>query len=128
MLRYFNNDCRMNWVDSNNVFVGFSDEDHCCEVWGADFYDSIDSNGRRLDVDLSVDNNWVFDTSFHDNDYMDGNVSVEIDGHCDASRAAFRLVDGDRVMYLVIWNDHNGYYAHGFDFCNGDTVIVSGSI
>lgn len=123
MLRYFDRDCRMNWVDSNNVFVGFSDEGSCCEVWGGDFYDSLGANARRLNVDLSVDNNWVFDTSFYD-----ANADIIIDGHSDAMCAAFRLVDGDREMFLVLWNDHNGYYAHGFDFCNGDTIIVEGSL
>ena len=119
MLRYFNRDLKMNWVDSNNVFVGFSDMCDCCEVWGGNFYDSLGDDARLLDIDLSVDNNWVFDTSFYSSD-------MSMDGH--DSSAGFRLVDGDREMYLVIWNDHNGYYAHGFEFCNGDTVIVEGSL
>ena len=119
MLRYFNRDCRMNWIDSNNIFVGFSDEAGCCEEWGGDFYDSLGANARRLDIDLEVSNNWVFDPSFYD-----ANPMIEIERHSGAICAAFRLVDGDKEMFLVLWNDHNGYYAHGFEFCNGDTVIV----
>jgi hypothetical protein len=125
MLRFFEGNCRLNWVDSNNVFVGFDDEGDCCEVWGGDFYDGLDRNARKLDVDLTVDNDWVFDTSFHaDSD----DVDVNLDDY-EAATAGFRLVNrnGD-VMYLVIWNSHNGYYVHSFDFCNGETVIVSGSI
>lgn len=124
MLKYFDRDGKMNWVDSNNVFVGFDDEGSCCEVWGAGFYDSLDGFTQAVDIDLTVDNNWVFDTTFYVTDaYYDF-----IDRSSEAVCAAFRLVDGDKAIYLVIWNDHNGYYAHGFNFCNGDTVIVEGAL
>lgn len=127
MVKYFDKDCKMNWVDSNNVFVGFDDEGSCCEVWGAGFYSSLNKKAKKLDVDLSVDNNWVFDTSFYMKD-MDKKFTMRIDGYEEADRAAFRLIDGNKEMFLVIWNEHNGYYCHGFEFCNGDTVIVTGSI
>ena len=124
MVKYFEANSRINWVDSNNVFVGFYNEQDCCEVWGGDFYDSLDDNANVVDVDLTVDNNWVFDTSFYVTDVYYNFIDRSSEAQC----AAFRLVDGDKAIYLVIWNDHNGYYAHGFEFCNGDIVIVKGSI
>lgn len=124
MLKFFERDGKLNWVDSNNVFVGFSDYQSCCESYGGALYSSIDSDGKLLDIDLESDNDWVFDTSFYTDYAIPANVA-DIEGNS----AGFRLVDGKgNEIFLVIWNEHNGYYAHGFEFCNGDTVIVKGCV
>ena len=41
----------------------------------------------------------------------------------------FRLTNANGVeIFLYIYNEHNGYYAHGFNFGTPDRVISSGSI
>lgn len=42
--------------------------------------------------------------------------------------AIFKMVRGLEVQYLHLFNIHNGYYAHGFSFQKGDTVIEGGSL
>ena len=121
MVKYFENE-RMNWVDSNNVFVGFYNEQDCCEEWGGGYWSSLDENAVRVDVNED-NNDYVFDTSF----YIE-NFAWKEDYDRDVNRAAFKLTNGVNDIFLVIWNEHNGYYAHGFEFCNGDTVIVEGSV
>lgn len=121
MVKYFENE-RMNWVDSNNVFVGFYNEQDCCEEWGGGYWSSLDKDAVRVDVNED-NNDYVFDTSF----YIE-NFAWEEDYDRDVNRAAFKLTNGVNDIFLVIWNEHNGYYAHGFEFCNGDTVIVKGSV
>jgi hypothetical protein len=122
MLKFFEKDGKLNWVDSNNVFVGLDNEGDCCEVWGGDFYDGLGEDANKLELDLSLDNDWAFDVAF----YSDSVDAVKV---YDGGSAGFRLIDekGNEI-FLVIWNEHNGYYCHGFDFCNGDVVIVHGSI
>ena len=46
---------------------------------------------------------------------------------------AFELVkegdtDGSQTRWLLLENYHNGYYAHGFAFKDGDTVILSDAL
>lgn len=122
MVKYFEANSRMNWVDSNNVFVGFYNEQDCCEEWGGDFFSSLNEDAVRVNIDEDK-NDYVFDTSVYIEDF-----AWEEDYGKDIYRAAFKLTNGKKDIFLVIWNKHNGYYAHGFRFCNGDTVIMKGSI
>jgi hypothetical protein len=122
MVKFFEDNDRLNWVDSNNVFVGFSNWQDCCEEWGGGYWSSLSKDAVRVDLD-EENNNYVFDTSFYIEDF-----SWEEDYDRDVYRAAFKLSNGKKDIFLIIWNEHNGYYAHGFQFCNGDTVIVKGSI
>lgn len=123
MVKFFEANSRMNWVDSNNVFVGFYNEEDCCEVWGGDFWTSLNKDAVKANIDENK-NDYVFDTSF----YIENFAWEKDDGddYEEVYRAAFKLTNGKNDIYLVIWNQHNGYYAHGFQFCNGGTVIVEG--
>jgi hypothetical protein len=43
--------------------------------------------------------------------------------------AAFRLLgEGGRELYLVLYNAHNGYYAHGFTMESPDGVLFAGEL
>jgi len=63
---------------------------------------------------------YVFDTDFFEEAtaYGEGGVGI------------FRIqrVNDATVRYLHIYNIHNGYYGHGFDFQQGDEVFQSGTL
>jgi hypothetical protein len=56
----------------------------------------------------------VFDIEFH-RSYHDW------DG---GGYAVFRLLDGGpNIVYLVLYNHHNGYYGHGFEVKHGGITV-----
>lgn len=131
-MRYFDSsnskwDEKVNFVDDNNVFVGYDLGQDCCEY--ADWYigtelwsgQSLHGNSciRPKNEDL-VD--YQFDQEFFQ--HLDERDRGELDG---GSIVAFRLVaEGKPDLYLHLFNCHNGYYGHGFEFKIGDTVSDGG--
>ena len=109
---------KVNFVDQNNVFVGYDMGQSCCEH--ADWFIADKICDSIADGDQNFDGleDYVFDTSFleHPNmkDIYEGNAVV------------FRLTNGEQEKFLHLFNCHNGYYGHGFDMSIGETVIQSG--
>lgn len=105
-------DQSINFIDSNDNFVGYDYSQSCCERFGyAIVKDISDFNDGDIGLDVSSDD-WVFVT-----DCEPKNLDLD-DGYSDEgdSAIAFTLknkASGD-VSYLVLYNYHNGYYAHGW--------------
>lgn len=111
----------LNFVDKNNVLLGYEYSPDCCEHFGFSIVDSIEQYSEQAKKDdfleTSVEDaaerlkDFVFDPGFFMKDEGP-------DPNDDGNRAVFRLKaeDPDRVLYLVLWNYHNGYYSHGFEF------------
>lgn len=105
---------KVNFVDDNNCFVGYDLSEHCCEDagWFIDIspWASI-PKGKGLDklqykIDFPLYN---FDTSYveeykNERDFNEGGL------------VRFRLTNGESYIYLHIYNSHNGYYSHGFEY------------
>ena len=122
----------INFIDPLDVFVGYDDTSSCCEDFGwlflpkpyhemtteligsagdwSEYGDSLDysmcmfgNDEKKIVKELE---NYVFDTT----------TKVEDEGEA----AIFRLIgpNGSNV-YLHLYNYHNGYYAHGFNFSVG---------
>ncbi len=115
---------KTNFVDKHNVVVGFDTGQDCCER--ADWFLAWNlpcrtdgSHINRKETDLGP---FVFDTEYL-NDSPSGDE--DFDG---GSATAFRLTDGEREMFLVLYNHQNGYYSHGFTFGNGDKTIRAGTV
>lgn len=103
---------KFNWVDENNIVVGFDADSSCCEFFGYAYLkekpiapiNDLQSLSKLPDFDLS---DYRIDPNFHESP----------DGDLEQGKAAlFRLVklgnpQGDR--FLLIFNSHNGYYSHG---------------
>lgn len=136
----------INFVDKNNVFVGYNTDRQyrCCELPG---YSFISGNfeirtfqpenirdykikiGEELKLSESDLDKYVFD--------INGNVPEcrderEDDGSDEYMRLKlFRLYDPNNiedVIYLVLYNFHNGYYHHGFEVKQNDEVIEKGCL
>lgn len=111
-----------NFVDRNNVLVGFDTDQQCCEC-ATSFYAATcpapESDAIQMsDEDLEP---YVFDPDFFadpGSDDFDGGGAV-----------GFRLVaDGKPDVFLILKNAHNGYYSHGFDMTRDGKPIREGSI
>lgn len=121
---------KWNFVDSRNVLCGYDSSQNCCEHAGFVFTKAlptelgsidranIDENTPLEDLEkmLHLDK-YIFDTKFfHEH---------EAHPDCDAGGAVtFKLVpwaaEDELEMtpwYLTLYNCHNGYYGHGFEFC-----------
>lgn len=111
---------KVNFVDNNNVLVGWDDGQCCCENAGYFFSKEIPSKVMEsIDVDLEA---YSFDTTFQN----DVDLEEDFDG---GGMETFKLVNtsGDAV-YLSIYNHHNGYYSHGFTVSVGGKTIKDGAL
>lgn len=116
---------KLNFVDDNNVIVGYDYSQSCCESFGYGFSDcllpeEVDLTGRDLaDEDEINLEGYNFDTTFYEHG----------SGMEDQYYAVFKLVKpGEKDLYLYLWNHHNGYYAHGFEMKVGEKELYCGSL
>jgi len=114
-MRIFEKDGKHNFVDENNVYVGYDSGQDCCEH--ADWFISDEAflstpeflkNYGPVSELLkpSILNGWVFDIDFFNE------MNIENPESC--SMAIFRLVKEKEQKFLHLFNCHNGYYGHGF--------------
>jgi hypothetical protein len=131
---------KVNFVDENNVYVGYDLSISCCEyadwfisntitpveVFGTDFEKG--NCFRPEDAEINYSNLtkhnldlYKFDTTFFQSIYNDNIFDS-------GSMAVFRITDGTNEKFLHIFNSHNGYYSHGFEFKNNDLIIEQGRL
>lgn len=137
----------VNFVDTNNKVVGYDLSQSCCEdaTWTI-----LDSEWNDLCPREDDNRKSVLEPP---PDFKDGTPEVLVGytfsgkyvrdadegfkwaggseyGYDGGGAVAFELIkegdtDGSQTRWLLLENYHNGYYAHGFDFKDGDTVILS---
>lgn len=113
----------INFVDDSNVFVGYSLAQSCCENAGfafcrseQEFEDLTGENILYSAKDIAVDlEPYFFDaTFFKESSTLNGDAKV-----------LFRLVsEGEDDLFLMLINEHNGYYSHGFEFKDGEGRVI----
>ena len=107
----------LNFVDVKNVFVGFNTEQSCCEDVG---YFFSDVSGEKLELSDEVLDEYVFDVSY-------SKVEFDNQKYDEGGCVKFKLFNPEnKILYLTLYNSHNGYYSHGFVFSNGNSVISDG--
>ena len=116
--------CKVNFIDSNNVILGYDLEQNCCEhaFWTISetpdgknpIHEGDGSTGKEIEL-----KGYCFDPNYcqrHD-DAEDGDYT-----------ATFKLVGNQWAktklpdLFLRLENHHNGYYSHGFTF-RGAVII-----
>ena len=116
---------KINFVDENNVFLGYDLDQSCCEY--ADWFIDDTPWQTRLPNDISAYqktegyDGWLFDTNFQ----------LLIESHKDLDEggmAIFKITKDGADKYIHIFNLHNGYYGHGFNFTIGETVLKGGTL
>ena len=131
-MKIFERDGKVNFVDDNNVFVGFDYEKHCCENFGwcltREFPEKLQEGENGIDPA-----GFQFDTAYFEQRFpmTDWEVSSETILKNESERdlyeyggaAIFRLTKDKEEIFLLLWNDHNGFYAHGFEMKSGDEKL-----
>lgn len=126
-MKIFNRDGKINFVDDNNLFVGFSlCEYGCCELSNAGLYS--DENGEHIVLDaipwgthpeMVEFCGFNFNPNFYKQEAkkLEEQIDKEIgDSDRETCVAVFELQDSkQQKMYLILSNNHNGYYACGFN-------------
>ena len=131
-MKFFNRDGKYNFVDENNVYLGYDSNQQCCETAGF-FIDALplkdgeDISGKDHCVVPDLDA-FRFDASFFQ--CVD---AVDDTRPGDSSQVAvFRIVNDDdgksESLYIHLFNTHNGYYSHGFSLQLGKTTMKSGEL
>lgn len=117
---------KVNFIDDNNVFLGYDIGQCCCEH--ADWYindkEVVDTGLAGQDID---DLNKTMEGFSFDTDYKSTLEPEEYELDCGGIEV-FKLIKGEEVKFLHIFNAHNGYYGHGFTFKIGDKVLEEGGL
>ena len=129
-MKIFERDGKVNFVDNNNVFVGFDYERVCCENFGWCLTREFPSVLKEGDNGINPDG-YQFDTAYFEQrflvtDWGASNETVfktEADLYEHGGAAVFRLTKDKEEIFLMLWNDHNGFYAHGFEMKSGDKEL-----
>jgi hypothetical protein len=115
---------KVNFVDENNVVLGYSLAQNCCEKAGWFINNKpqrdILADSQASDFNLT---DYRFDTTFYD--------EFNLSSYDDRNVAVFRIVninDDTDEKFIHIYNEHNGYYSHGFDFQRGSDMIKTGAL
>jgi hypothetical protein len=107
---------KVNFVDANNVILGYDLEQNCCE--DADWFIADTITPRIVERESTPEeiSGYYFDTSFFQ--------EIENESEFDAGGVAvFRITNGTEEKFIHLYNAHNGYYAHGFEFEVGGEKI-----
>jgi hypothetical protein len=134
-MKYFPSDLesfwktKVNFVDENNVLVGYDFHYNCCEEFGWYIKENVSSSGADVlfnrDTNIEAINQSLHDWNFDSDFFQEINEEIRSKGNY---VVVFRLVNGDNELFLHLYNVHSGYYSHGFDFSKDGEIIKSGSI
>lgn len=118
-MRIFDRDGKTNFVDDNNVFVGFDNYQCCCEDFGH-LVTKSPPKSEHPDDEVSGDDfpGYQFNTEFFEENGFDDLY--------EGGSVCFKLEkDGEPDLYLTLFNIHNGYYSHGFTMTAGGVELHS---
>lgn len=119
-MKIFVRDSKTNFVDENNVLVGYDSYQSCCEY--ADWFISDKLEEKIPDPLTQPDDmpGWLFDPYF-----QHGVSGAEFDG---GGMVVFKLKKDGQEKFLHLFNCHNGYYGHGFEMKSGEQQITEGCL
>ena len=120
---------KVNFIDDNNVFVGYDMGQCCCEHAEWFIAESVLTKMPTLRCNKDEVEGYNFDIEyFQESKVLD---YEDMDGFAPDSGgvAIFKLVkDASPDLYLHLFNCHNGYYGHGFTMKIGDEVKREGCL
>lgn len=123
-MREFEYGGKINFVDQNDVYVGFDNQEYCCELFGWFFSRDLPDINEMQNHEWRPDDleDYIFVKDFmHEMKYPD-----KFDG---GGAVVFKLLNSkDEVLYLTLYNSHNGYYGHGFEVKDGVTLVKFGGL
>jgi hypothetical protein len=135
-MKFFKSNNKFNFVDENNVLLGYDSEEKCCERAGyfisetetipakmsqvTTLYEQIENNPINLE-------GFKFDTNFFKQEYSIFLEDMSEDGDVDFGYAMFKIKNDStgKELFIIIYNAQNGYYSHGFTFGVGNEIFKS---
>jgi len=105
---------KVNFVDENNVVVGYDLDQCCCEDAG--YFVSKEIQGEELKIEELDLRDYRFDTSFFQ-------LIEDRKLYDEGGAAVFKIINGEQELFIHLYNNHNGYYGHGFKTKIGGVVI-----
>ncbi len=118
-MKIFERDGKINFVDDNNVFVGFDYSQDCCENFGYLLTKVEPTSIASESLDEEDWPGYQFVTTFFND--------APLDGLEDGGAAMFKLAKtGEPDLFLTLYNSHNGYYGHGFTMTVGEATVQDG--
>ncbi len=110
---------KVNFVDENNIFVGYDLGQDCCEY--ADWFVADQITPYTYDPDAAPKEVPDIEAYNFDKDFFQCVDSGDLD---EGGMVAFRLVADEKPdLYLHLFNSHNGYYGHGFEVKHGGEIV-----
>jgi len=126
-MKIFKKDGKINFVDKNNVFLGYDMRKSCCE--NADWFisDTITKNIQDNDCNEDLEE-YVFDTSFFKE--VEGMGFYDHELAVDGGMVIFRIFNEEskKEKFIHIFNCQNGYYGHGFEFTINEEIVQVGCL
>ena len=105
-MKIFERDGKINFVDDNNVFVGYDYSQDCCEVFGWTLT-------KKFPTDFDLDERGKIQTGINldgfqfDREYL--KTANDIEGLDEGGAVVFRLVKGtDEVFLMLFFEMHLG--------------------
>ena len=100
-MKVFDKNNKWNFVDDNNVFVGYESGSCCCEDYGYLLTREVPKSEGVGTLPNSDADGYVFDTNFFKEEAAPrGN---------DGGMVTFRLTkENEKDLYLTLYNIHNG--------------------
>lgn len=121
-MKVFETGDKVNFVDSNNVFVGYDLGQDCCEHAG--WFIKPEPTAYSYEFEPVLEQAPDVEGYDFDPSYEKGDSGGDLDG---GGMTIFRLTSGSLPdLYLHIFNAHNGYYCHGFEVKHGDVLVREG--
>jgi len=110
---------KVNFVDDNDVFVGYDMGQCCCEYAGWYIAESVTPYDYNSDLSSATPpdvESYVFDK-----DYFEHVAEGDLDS---GGMVVFKLIaDNKPDLFLHIFNSHNGYYGHGFQVKHSGVIV-----
>jgi len=123
----FERDRKTNYVDANNRVLGYDSDQQCCEQHGSGVF-------RKEDKNLFFES---ATTRAHYDPPAPSGFSIQTEGYAFVDERPepcgetlwFRLQkEGEADLFVCLWNFHNGYYSHGFEFSPKSGFLTEGGL
>lgn len=112
----------VNFVDENDVFVGYDTDQGCCEWAGWFISPTHHQEVKYSQLEALENERHCIDQYSFDPTFLQKHSWRALDA---GEAAVFRLVaDGEPDLFLHLFNNHNGYYEHGFEFKVGNETTM----